>query len=63
MSKIRIKLDAWSEAELDLIEAREIVGMLSSSLFNEGLKHESDVAFAVERRITSALKHIESGRE
>ena len=63
MSKIKIKLNDWSDAELDLSEARVIASMLSTSLFNDGLKQESDIAFAIERRIEAALKHIESGSE
>ena len=63
MSKIKIKLNDWSEAESDLNEARCIASMLSTSLFNDGLKQESEIAYAIERRIEAALKHIESGSD
>ena len=59
---MKIELDSWSEAEIDLILAKEVAGMLSEALYNEGLKHHSDVAYAVARNIDNALAWVEGGR-
>ena len=58
---MKLELENWSEAETDLITAKAIVSMLSQTLFVDGHKHESEVAYAVERSIDSALNWIESG--
>ena len=62
MSKLKVDLDSWSEAETDLNSAKEVIGMLSHQLFLEGNKQSSDVAYAAERLIESALSWIDSGR-
>ena len=62
MSKVRIGLDEWSEAETDFNSAKEIIGLLSHELHLEEHKQYSDVAHAVERLIESGLNWIESGR-
>ena len=62
MSKVKIELESWSDAELDLIGAAAVAGMLSTSLFNDGQKADSEVAYSVCRAIESALNHIECGR-
>ena len=59
---MKIKLEAWSDAETDLISAKAIAEMLSENLFNEGYhSNESTVAYSVVRLIESALEKIESG--
>ena len=58
---MRLELENWSEAETDLNMAREILCMLSQSLHNDGLTHESDVVFAAIRMIGSGLSWIECG--
>ena len=60
--KIKIGWEEWSEAEFDLISAKEVASMLSTALHQNGHKHYSDVAFAIERSIESALVWIEGGR-
>ena len=62
MSTIKIELDSWNEAEIDLESAREIAGMLSHELYLENHKQYSSVAYAIERLIESAQTWIESGR-
>ena len=62
MAKIKIDLQAWSEAESDIISAKEIAAMLSHTLYTDGHKHEADVAYAIVRSIESALAWIEGGR-
>ena len=62
MKKVKIELDAWSDAELDLIGAKAIAGQLSEILFSEGNKAGEEVALTVARLIESALTNIESGR-
>jgi hypothetical protein len=59
---MKIDLENWSEAEIDLIYAAAQAEMLGEMLFNEGRKHQSDVAFSVERSIQAALSWIESGK-
>ena len=61
MSRVKIKLAAWSEAELDLISAKSIAGMLTENLFAEENKPASEVAWSIERLIESALEKIENG--
>ena len=58
---MKLELDNWSEAETDLLLAKEVLSMLSESLHHEGHKHESDVAYAVQRLIESGLNWIECG--
>ena len=60
--KIKLDLDAWSEAELDLIGAKEIACCLSERLFNCDDKQGEQIAYAIARLIESALMHIETGR-
>jgi len=62
MSRVKIKLDDWSDAELDLISAKSIASVLSEALFSEGYhREESEVAYAIHRLIESALEKIENG--
>ena len=58
---MKIELDNWSEAEIDLISAKEVASMLCDNLHHDGHKHESDVAYSVQRLIESALCWIECG--
>ena len=58
---MKLDLENWSEAETDLILAREIASMLSENLYAEGHEHESQIAYAIIRNIDSALNWIESG--
>ena len=58
---MKLELENWSEAEIELINAREIASMLSQSLYTDGHKQDSDVAYAIARNIDSALSWIESG--
>ena len=59
---MKIELDAWSDAEIDLISAKAIAEMLSENLFNDGHHaRESEVAYSIIRLIESALEKIESG--
>ena len=60
--KVKIGLEEWSEAEMDLMSAKEVASMLSTALHRDGHKHYSDVAFAIERSIESALVWIEGGK-
>ena len=62
MSKVKFELDAWSDAELDLISARAVAGMLSERLFADGNKADEEVALAITRLIENALTILESGR-
>ena len=61
MSRVKIKLAAWSEAELYLIAAKSIADMLSENLFADENKPASEVAWSIERLIESALEKIENG--
>ena len=62
MSKVKFELDAWSDAELDLISARAVAGMLSERLFADGNKADEEVALAITILIEHALTILESGR-
>ena len=62
MSKVKIELDSWSSAELDLVGAKAIAGLLSERLYADGNKADEEVAFTISRLIESALMHVESGR-
>lgn len=63
MKKLKIKLEDWSEAELDLVSAKATIGMLSELLFIEENSSASEVAWGVERTINRALKRMEDGFE
>ena len=62
MAKVKFELDAWSEAELDIISDKAVAGNLCESLFQGGNKADSEVAYAIVRLLDSALASMESGR-
>ncbi len=59
---VKFDLDAWSDAELDLISAQAVAGQLETILTLDGNKADAEVAFAVYRLIESALSSLECGR-
>ena len=58
---MKIELEAWSDAETDLLGAKDILGLLSHELHLEGHKQYSAIAYACERLIESALSSIDCG--
>ena len=59
---MKVDLNNWSEAEMDLTAAKAIASQLSEALFHEGhLQQESDVAYTIVRLIESALGWIADG--
>ncbi len=64
LSKVTIshELDSWSDAELDLISAKAVAGMLETALHKDGNKADAEVAFAIYNLIESAFACLEAGR-
>ena len=41
---VKFDLDAWSDAELDLISAKAVIGQLEVNLFHDGSKSDAEIA-------------------
>ena len=59
---IKFELDSWSDAELNLISAKAVAGMLETALYKDGNKADAEVAFAVYNLIEAAFASLEAGR-
>ncbi len=59
---MKIEINSWHEAEMDEASAKAVIIALSELLYDEGLIHHHDTAYAAVRLLESHEAWIEGGR-